>query len=45
MHCTEHKIFVKDALLRWPNAKLLITIGQFSFQKKNMADDQAGERV
>jgi hypothetical protein len=38
-YALEHKIFVKDALLRWPNAKLWTAPGQFSFPKKNMADD------
>jgi hypothetical protein len=37
-YALEHKIFVKDALLRWPNAKLWTAPGQFSFPKKNMAD-------
>jgi hypothetical protein len=38
-YALEHKIFVKDALLRWPNAKLWTAPGQFSFPKKNMADN------
>ena len=38
-YALEHKIFVKDALKRWPNAKLWVAPGQFSFPIRSTSDD------
>ena len=38
-YALEHKVFVKDALLRWPDAKLWTAPGQFSFPKRSVSDD------
>jgi hypothetical protein len=38
-YALEHKIFVKDALKRWPNAKLWVAPGQFSFPIRSASDD------
>ena len=38
-YALEHKIFVKDALMRWPNAKLWVAPGQFSFPIRSTSDD------
>jgi hypothetical protein len=38
-YALEHKIFVKDALKRWPNAQLWVAPGQFSFPIRSVSDD------
>lgn len=38
-YALEHKIFIKDALKRWPNAKLWVAPGQFSFPIRSTSDD------
>ena len=38
-YALEHKIFVKDALKRWPNAQLWVAPGQFSFPIRSTSDD------
>lgn len=38
-YALEHKVFVKDALKRWPNAKLWTSPGQFSFPIWSASDD------
>lgn len=38
-YALEHKIFVKDALKRWPNALLWVAPGQFSFPIRSTSDD------
>mmetsp|Transcript_16939 Transcript_16939/g.27533 ORF Transcript_16939/g.27533 Transcript_16939/m.27533 type:complete len:473 (-) Transcript_16939:1534-2952(-) len=37
-YALEHKVFVKDALERWPNAKLWTSPGQFSFPIRSASD-------
>jgi hypothetical protein len=38
-YALEHKVFVKDALGRWPNARLWTAPGQFSFPVRSVPDD------
>lgn len=38
-YALEHKVFVKDALQRWPKAKLWTAPGQFSFPKRSVSDE------
>ena len=38
-YALEHKVFVKDALKRWPDAKLWTSPGQFSFPFRSASDD------
>lgn len=38
-YALEHKVFVKDALIRWQNASLWTSPGQFSFPIQSMPDD------
>lgn len=38
-YALEHKVFVKDALLRWPNAKLWVSPGQFSFPIRSVSNN------
>ena len=37
-YALEHKVFVKDSLVRWPRASLWTAPGQFSFPVENMPD-------
>ena len=37
-YALEHKVFVKDALKRWPDAKLWTSPGQFSFPIRSASD-------
>jgi len=37
-YALEHKVFVKDAMARWPNAKLWTSPGQFSFPIKSISE-------
>ena len=37
-YALEHKVFVKDALKRWPNAQLWVAPGQFSFPIRSASD-------
>lgn len=38
-YALEHKIFVKDAMMRWPNAQLWASPGQFSFPVRSVPED------
>lgn len=38
-YALEHKVFVKDALLRWPDARLWTAPGQFSFPWRSVPDE------
>ena len=38
-YALEHKVFARDALARWPNAKLWTSPGQFSFPLQSVPDD------
>lgn len=38
-YALEHKVFAKDALLRWPNAKLWTAPGQFNFPVRNVSEE------
>jgi hypothetical protein len=38
-YALEHKVFVKDALQRWPNAQLWTSPGQFSFPFAGVSDE------
>ena len=38
-YALEHKVFVKDALERWPHAKLWTAPGQFSFPIRSVTDE------
>jgi hypothetical protein len=37
-YALEHKVFVKDAIKRWPDAKLWTSPGQFSFPLRSVPD-------
>ena len=38
-YALEHKVFAKDALRRWPNARLWTAPGQFSFPVRSVPDE------
>ena len=38
-YALEHKVFVKDALQRWPEARLWVSPGQFSFPRRSISND------
>ena len=38
-YALEHKVFVKDALLRWQQAELWTAPGQFSFPRRSVSDE------
>ena len=45
-YALEHKVFAKDALMRWPKAELWTAPGQFSFPRRSVSDEFVwGKRV
>lgn len=38
-YALEHKVFAKDALLRWSDAQLWLSPGQFSFPRRSVSDE------
>jgi hypothetical protein len=45
-YALEHKIFTRDALMRWPKAKLYTAPGQFTFPFRDVSDEIVfGKRV